>query len=107
MTDEKIQTIPQPVLNQIEPLMGKAVVIKTIEPERHGFTARNYLRVTKLTTDVLGQQIEKLRHLDPSLSKTLTLDIGGRVDGLMRPKKNDEGTPVITISLINENSGRT
>ncbi len=100
MTDEKIQTIPQPVLNQIEPLMGKAVVIKTIEPERNGFTAINHLRVTAFSTDVLGQQIEELRHLDPSLSNTLTLDIGGRVDGLMRPTENDKGTLVITISLM-------
>ena len=97
MTDDEIQKILKPFQTQIDPLMGKAVVIRTLEPNQ---ISQHFLRVTQLTTDVLGQQIKKLRHLDPSLSKTLTLDIGGRVDGLMRPTENDEGTPVITISLM-------
>jgi hypothetical protein len=87
MTDDEIQT-------QIEPLMGKPVVIKTIEPKRHGFTAINYLRVTELSTAVLRSQMEALRRLDLSPDKELTINVS-----------DSQGTSVITISLVD--SGRT
>jgi hypothetical protein len=90
---------------EINPLMGGPVMIKTIEPTYHGFTPRNYRLVTELSTAMLRSQMEALRRLDPSPSKVLTLDIGGRVDGVMRPTNDGTGTSVITISLVD--SGRT
>jgi hypothetical protein len=105
MTDDEIQKILEPVRTQINPLMGGPVMIKTIEPTYHGFTPRNYRLVTELSTAMLRSQMEALRRLDPSPSKVLTLDIGGRVDGVMRPTNDGTGTSVITISLVD--SGRT
>jgi hypothetical protein len=85
---------------EINPLMGKPVVIKTLEPNHKGEVSQHFLRVTKLSMEVLQGKMEALRHLDPSLGKTLTLNTEERVDGLMRPTNDGTGTPVITISLV-------
>ena len=80
----------------INPLIGQYVVIKTIEPKRHDNYIPINLRVTKLTTAVLRSTMEELRRLDPSPDMALNVNVS-----------ENEGRPLITISLINENSGRT
>ncbi len=75
--------------SKILPLMGKPFVIQTIEPTRRGFTPINYRLVTELSTAVLRGQMEALRRLDPSQDKELTINVS-----------DSQGTPVITISLV-------
>jgi hypothetical protein len=91
--------------SKILPLMGEPVVIETLETNHRGGISQHFLRVTALSMEVLQGKMKALRHLDPSPSKVLTLNIKGMVDGLMRPTKDNTGTPVITISLMD--SGRT
>jgi len=105
--------------SKILPLVGETVEIITLEPERYSYIAaisypqlvektvksitidslgyRNItpikgLRVTELSTAVLRSQMEALRRLDPS--KELIINVS-----------DNQGTPVITISLVD--SGRT
>jgi hypothetical protein len=91
--------------SKILSLMGQPVVIRTLESNHRGGISQDFLRVTALSMEVLQGKMKALRHLDPSPSKVLTLNIKGMVDGLMRPTKDNTGTPVITISLMD--SGRT
>ena len=113
MTDDEIQKILEPVRTQIDPLMGKPVVIMTLEPNHRGETSQSFRRVTALSTKVLEEQIERLRGLNRPPDdrspdhREVKLKIEGMVDGVMRTTNDGTGTSVITIGLIKENSGRT
>ncbi len=95
MTDNEIQKILEPVQTQIDPLMGGPVVIITKTPTCQRLICIHSHRTT-LTTDVLTRKLKELS-LHDTRNQGLNVIVG----------TSDEDIPVITISLINENSGRT